>query len=105
MNIGKEQLVPCLVEPDAVHDRRTLTSFCWSWLYNFIQKCNSRPDEELHNLHAAPDIIKVMIPSKASWVGMYHALGRWEIRTKSWSKNFKGWDHLEDLDVDGVAVL
>jgi hypothetical protein len=60
-------------------------------------------NEELHNLYASPDIIRVSKSKGVRLVGHVARMG--EMHTKFWSENLKGRDHMEDLGVDGNTIL
>jgi len=62
-------------------------------------------NEELHNLYASPNIIRVMESRSIRLVRQVVRMWRWEIYTKYWLENLKRRDHLEDLGVRGRIIL
>jgi hypothetical protein len=61
-------------------------------------------NEELRNLYASPNIIKVTKSRRMRWADHVARMG--EMRnTIFWSKNLKGRDHSEDVGVDGTIIL
>jgi hypothetical protein len=62
-------------------------------------------NEELHNLYASPNLIRVIKARRVRWVWHVARMGeRWEIHTRFWLENLKGRSHPEDLDVDGRII-
>jgi hypothetical protein len=60
-------------------------------------------NEELHNLYASPNIIKVFKSRRMG--GEMHIASTEEMRnTKFWSENLKGRNHSENLVVDGIIL-
>jgi hypothetical protein len=61
--------------------------------------------EELRNLYASPNVIRVMKSRRMRLVGHIASMGRREMHTKLWSGNLKGRDHLEELGIHGSIIL
>jgi hypothetical protein len=60
--------------------------------------------DELHNVYALPDIIKV-IKSRMRWAWHLACMGEMRNASKFWSGSLKGIDHSEDLGVDWRIIL
>jgi hypothetical protein len=60
-------------------------------------------NEELHNLYASPDIIRVIKSRRMRWARNVACMG--EMYTKFLSENLKGRDRSEDLGVDEKIIL
>jgi hypothetical protein len=59
-------------------------------------------NEELHNLYASPNIIRV---NKCRMRLAGYVVRERGMRTKFWSANLKVRHHFEDLGVDGMIIL
>jgi hypothetical protein len=62
-------------------------------------------NEDLHNLYASPNIIRLIKSRSMRWVGHVAHMGEMRNAYKIWLENLKGRDHLEDLGVDGRIIL
>jgi hypothetical protein len=62
-------------------------------------------NEELHNLYAAPDVIKVVKSRRVRWAGACSTHGKDEKFVHNSGLTPKGRDHLEDVGVDGRIIL
>jgi hypothetical protein len=62
-------------------------------------------NEELHNLYASPNIIRVIKSRRRRWERHVARIG--EIRNAYifWLENLKGIDHSKDLGVNGKIIL
>jgi hypothetical protein len=58
-------------------------------------------NEELRNLYASPDIIRVIKSRREKWVGYAARMGEMIMHKIFWLGNLKGRYHSEDLGVDG----
>jgi hypothetical protein len=58
-------------------------------------------NEDLHNLHTYPDILKINKSKRVRWMGHVAHIGRCEIRTKILLENVKR----RDQGVDGSIIL
>jgi hypothetical protein len=61
-------------------------------------------NEELHNLYASPNIIRVIRTWKVGWLGHEALMGGMRNAYKISSKDLKGRDNSEDLNGDGRVI-
>jgi hypothetical protein len=60
-------------------------------------------NEELHNLYASPNIIRMIKSRRIRWA--VHVARMGEMHAEFWSENLKGGHRSEDLGVDGRIIL
>jgi hypothetical protein len=63
------------------------------------------PNEELHNLHSSPNIIRVINSRSMRWTGHIARMGKRGMHIGFWLESQKERDHYEDLDVGGRIIL
>jgi hypothetical protein len=51
--------------------------------------CTRLYNEELHNLYASPNIIRILKSSRMRWAGHVARIGMMSIYTKFWQENLK----------------
>jgi hypothetical protein len=62
-------------------------------------------NEELHNLYASPNTIRMIKSRRMGWMGdVAHMGDEKSIQNFGW-ENLKGRDHMEDLSKDGRIIL
>jgi hypothetical protein len=57
-------------------------------------------NEELENLCASPNIIRVIKSRRMRWAEHVARMREMRMNTIFWLENLKGREHLEDLDID-----
>ena len=62
-------------------------------------------NEELNYLYSSPNIIRVIISRRMSWVGHEARMGEAAVYTGFWWGNLKERDHFEDPGIDGMKIL
>jgi hypothetical protein len=62
-------------------------------------------NEELHNLYASPNIIRVTKSRSMRWMGHVARIGEMRNGYMFWAQYLNGRDHSEDLAVDGRIIL
>jgi hypothetical protein len=62
-------------------------------------------NEELHNLYASPNIIRVIKSGRMIWTEHVARMREMRIASIFWLENLKVKDHSEDLSVDGNVIL
>jgi hypothetical protein len=62
-------------------------------------------NEELRNLYASLNIIRVTKSSRMRWTGHVAHMEGMRNAYKFWSESLNGRDNLEGLDVDGRTIL
>jgi hypothetical protein len=78
----------------SIHCYREELARSWRRLHN----------EQLHNLYASPNVIRVVNSRRMRWVGKVARMGGMRNSYKFWSENLKRRDHSEDLGVDGKII-
>jgi hypothetical protein len=62
-------------------------------------------NEELHNLYASSNVIRVFKPRGMRLAGHVARMGEMKMNEIFCLENLKARDHLEDLDVDGNIIF
>jgi hypothetical protein len=62
-------------------------------------------NEELHNLHCSPSIIRMIKSRRMRRAGHVARMGKGGMHTAFWCESQKERGHLEDLDVGGRIIL
>jgi hypothetical protein len=62
-------------------------------------------NEELHNLYASPNIVRVNIEKRMRWAGHIARMGAMRNAYRILVGKHKGKSHSEDLRVDGRIIL
>jgi hypothetical protein len=62
-------------------------------------------NEELHNLHSSPSIIRMMKPRRMRWAGHITRMERRRMDIGYWWESQKERDYWEDQGVGGWTVL
>jgi hypothetical protein len=62
-------------------------------------------NDELHNLHSSPNIIRMIMSRRMRWAGHVARMGRRGMHIGYWWESQKERDHWEDQDVGGWAIL
>jgi hypothetical protein len=65
-------------------------------------------NEELHNLYASPNVIRVIKLRRMRWMEQITRMGGGggdDRPAKVWLENLNGRDHSEDLDIDERVIL
>jgi hypothetical protein len=67
--------------------------------------CIKVHNEDLCNLYASPDIIRVIKSRRMRWARRIRRMGKMVNAYNFWLEYPKGRDYLEDLGVDGKTIL
>jgi hypothetical protein len=62
-------------------------------------------NEELRNLYASPNIVRVIKPRRMRLAGHVERMGGMRSTQIFWSENLKGRHHSKELGVDGRIIL
>jgi hypothetical protein len=62
-------------------------------------------NEELHNVYASLNIVRVIKSKRMRWTGHVACIGDMRNAYKIWSENLVGCDLMEDLSIDGRQIL
>jgi len=62
-------------------------------------------NEELHDLYALPNVIRVMRSRMMRWTGHVPCMGEMEMYTLYWLGNLTERNHSKGLGIDGMIVL
>jgi hypothetical protein len=62
-------------------------------------------NEELHNLHSSPSIVKIMKSRRMRWTGHVAQIGKSGMHIGYLLESQKERDHWEDQDIDGSTIL
>jgi hypothetical protein len=62
-------------------------------------------NEGLYDLHASPNIVRMLNSRRMRWEVHVARMGREEEYTGFWWRNLNERDHLEDLGVEGRIIL
>ena len=62
-------------------------------------------NEELNDLYSSPNMVWVIISTRARWAVHVARMGRGEVYTEFWWGNQKERDYLEGSGVDGRIIL
>jgi hypothetical protein len=62
-------------------------------------------NEELHNLYASPNAIRVIKSRRMRWAGHVARMGKLEMRTVFWLEDLKRRDHLKNVGIYGKIIL
>jgi hypothetical protein len=67
--------------------------------------CRGLHNEELHNLHSSPSIIRMIKSRRMRWAGHVARMGRRGMHIEYWLESRKEGDHWEDQDVGGMVWI
>jgi hypothetical protein len=60
--------------------------------------------EELNDLYASPNVIRVIKLRRMRWAGHVARMGRGDVYTRFWWGNLREGDHVEDPGLEGVLI-
>jgi hypothetical protein len=88
-----------------VFENRVLRRVFGPESYEIIKEWRKPHNEELNDLHSAPDIIRVFKLGRMRWGGHVACMGREEGHTGFWWGDPRRGDHLEGPAVDRKIIL